>query len=247
MIEIRYQYNKLYKFAYRLTEKSSFEIFMAVCIIINTVILALDKYPENLEQTEVLEKLNIVFTIIFTFEMLIKMLAVGLKNYFKGTMFNVFDCGVVIASIVDIFLSNLLVSDESESSGSVITALRGFRLLRIFKLAKSWKRFEILIETLGRTLADIATFSILLFLVIFTFTLLGLELFAWRAKFDLEKDILDDKGVSPRFNFDKFLNSFTTVFIILTNDDMSTIFINFYRAVGPVQSIVFFILLGIIG
>jgi hypothetical protein len=49
MIEIRYQYNKVYKFAYRLTEKSSFEIFMAVCIIINTVILALDKYPENLE------------------------------------------------------------------------------------------------------------------------------------------------------------------------------------------------------
>lgn len=129
--------------------------------------------------------MNIVFTIIFTFEMVIKMLAVGLKNYFKGTMFNVFDCGVVIASIIDIFLSNLLVTDANESSGSVITALRGFRLLRIFKLAKSWKRFEILIETLGRTLADIATFSILLFLLIFVFTLMGLELFAWRAKYNL--------------------------------------------------------------
>ena len=129
----------------------------------------------------------------------------------------------------------------------MITALRGFRLLRIFKLAKSWKRFEILIETLGRTLADIAIFSILLFLVIFTFTLLGLELFAWKAKFNIAKDILDDNGVSPRYNFDNFLNSFTTVFIILTNDGMSTIFMNFYRAVGAVQSIIFFILLGIIG
>jgi hypothetical protein len=117
--------------------------------------------------------------------MFIKMLAVGLKNYFRGTMFNVFDCGVVIASIIDIFLSNLIVNDVTESSGSVITALRGFRLLRIFKLAKSWKRFEILIETLGRTLADIATFSILLFLLIFVFTLMGLELFAWRAKYNL--------------------------------------------------------------
>ena len=116
----------------------------------------------------------------------------------------------------------------------MITALRGFRLLRIFKLAKSWKRFEILIETLGRTLADIAIFSILLFLVIFTFTLLGLELFAWKAKFNIAKDILDDNGVSPRYNFDNFLNSFTTVFIILTNDGMSTIFMNFYRAVGAV-------------
>jgi hypothetical protein len=159
---------------------------MAICIIVNTIILALDKYPINLEQTEVLEKLNIVFTIIFTFEMLIKIMALGIKNYFKGTMFNVFDCAVVIASIVDLFLSNFLINDDTESSGSVITALRGFRLLRIFKLAKSWKRFEILIETLGRTLADIATFSILLFLVIFTFTLLGLELFAWKAKFNIQ-------------------------------------------------------------
>ncbi len=158
---------------------------MALCIIINTIILALDKYPIDVDQTILLEKLNIVFTIIFTFEMFIKMLAVGLKNYFRGTMFNVFDCGVVIASIVDIFLSNLLVNDATESSGSVITALRGFRLLRIFKLAKSWKRFEILIETLGRTLADIATFSILLFLLIFVFTLMGLELFAWKAKYNL--------------------------------------------------------------
>jgi hypothetical protein len=55
--------------------------------------------------------------------------------------------------------------------------------MRIFKLARSWKRFEILIETLGRTLVDIATFSILLFLFIVTYTLLGLELFANRAKF----------------------------------------------------------------
>ena len=84
---------------------------MALCIIVNTIILALDKYPINLDQTLVLEKLNIVFTIIFTFEMLIKIMALGLKNYFKGTMFNLFDCGVVIASIVDIFLSNLLVND----------------------------------------------------------------------------------------------------------------------------------------
>lgn len=189
-----------------------------------------------------------MFTIIFTLEMFIKMLAVGLKNYFRGTMFNVFDCGVVIASIIDIFLSNLLVNDATESSGSVITALRGFRLLRIFKLAKSWKRFEILIETLGRTLADIATFSILLFLLIFVFTLMGLELFAWRAKFNLQLDLLDPlNGTSPKYNFDTFLNSFTTVFIILTNDGVSAIFQDFYRACGPATSLIFFILLSIIG
>jgi hypothetical protein len=100
----------------------------------------------------VLEKVNIVFTVIFTIEMIVRMLAFGFIRYFKGSYFNIFDSVIVIASIVDIFMSNLILSKDSETSGSVITALRGFRLLRIFKLAKSWKRFELLLETLGRTL-----------------------------------------------------------------------------------------------
>jgi hypothetical protein len=129
-----------------------------------------------------------------------------------------------------------------------MTAIRTIRLLRIFKLARSWKRFEILIETLGRTLVDIATFSILLFLFIFTFALLGLEHFSHRAKFKEDSDIIDNlNGISPRYNFDKFFDSFTTVFILLTNDGMSTIFYNYYRAVGAVAATIFFILLVIIG
>jgi len=126
--------------------------------------------------------------------------------------------------------------------------LRGFRLLRIFKLARTWKRFEILLETLGRTLADVATFSILLFLFIFTFTLLGLELFAHRAKFNLALDQVDlDNGESPKYNFDNFLHSFTTVFIVLTNDGVSTIYYDHYRTVGAGAATVFIILLMIIG
>jgi|Laugresu1bdmlbdd_1035124.scaffolds.fasta_scaffold33011_1 voltage-dependent calcium channel L type alpha-1S len=96
--------------AYNLSEKQSFEVFMAICIITNTILLALDKYPVNEELNNNLEFVNIVFTIIFSSEMIIKMLAVGIKNYFKGSMFNIFDCGIIVASLVDIFLSNLLVN-----------------------------------------------------------------------------------------------------------------------------------------
>jgi hypothetical protein len=155
---------------------------MAFAIICNTLCLALDKYPVDLDLNKVLEKVNIVFAIIFTIEMIIKMIAVGFKNFFKGGAFNIFDALIVVASLTDIILSNILLS---KSSTSVITALRGFRLLRIFKLAKSWKRLELLLETMARTLRDIATFSILLFVVILVFTLLGLELFAFKIKLNL--------------------------------------------------------------
>ena len=82
----------------------------------------------------ILEKVNILFVAIFGIEMILKMLAVGIKNYFKGSMFNVFDCVIVIASVIDILVANYAI--QKDNSGSVITALRGFRLLRIFKLAK---------------------------------------------------------------------------------------------------------------
>ena len=53
-------------------------------------------------------------------------------------------------------------------------------------LAKTWKRFELLLETMGSTLRDIASFSVLLLLFIFIFSLLGMELFAHKVKLNLE-------------------------------------------------------------
>jgi Ion transport protein len=247
LIEERSNVNRVFRWAYMVSESNFFVAFMALSIILNTLVLALDKYPVDLKQTSILEKVNIMFTLIFTLEMVIKMVAIGVKNYFKGGAFNIFDCVIVAASIADIFMANFILTKEEEGSGSAITALRGFRLLRIFKLAKSWKRFELLLETLGRTLVDIATFSILLFLFIFTFSLLGLELFAMRAKFNLAKDLVDPDGDSPQYNFDNFMNSFSTVFIILTNDQSSDTYFKFYRAVDPTAATLFFVLLTIIG
>jgi len=76
------------------------------------------------------------FSLVFLVEMIIKFLALGFKAYFKDP-FNVFDCVVVLSSLVDLVVSLIFES----SSGGAITALRGFRLIRIFKLAKAWKKF----------------------------------------------------------------------------------------------------------
>lgn len=96
----------------------------------------------------------------------------------------------------------------SSSSGGAITALRAFRLIRVFKLAKSWKKFQNLLSTIGRTLKDISTFSILLFLFMFIYTLLGMEIFAFKARV-LADDITIDfvNGASPKANFDDFISA----------------------------------------
>lgn len=247
-IDDRVESSRLFALAHQISESNYFLGFMGFAIVANTIVLSLDQYPVNQQRNDILEKVNYFFLIIFAMEMLIKMLAVGVKNYFIGSAFNTFDCLIVLASFIDIFLANFLVSKNSDSSGSVITALRGFRLLRVFKLAKSWKRFELLLETLGRTLVDIATFTVLLFIFIFTYTLFGLEVFGFKAKLNPYTNEIDNvNGISPDNNFDTFLDSFTTVFMVLTNESMSEIFYNYYRTVGAAVSTIFFISLVIIG
>jgi sterol desaturase/sphingolipid hydroxylase (fatty acid hydroxylase superfamily) len=68
--------------------------------------------------------------------------------------------------------------------GGAFSALRAVRLLRVFKLARSWKTFRLLLEQMIVTLKDISTFAVLLLLCIFIFMLLGLEIFAHKIKFD---------------------------------------------------------------
>jgi len=78
--------------------------------------------------------------------------------------------------------------------------------------------------------------------------LLGMELFAHKAKLDPNTRYVDPvNGESPTFNFDNFLNSFSLVFIILTNDGTSAIYYNHYRAVGALPASLFFIVLTVVG
>jgi len=55
--------------------------------------------------------------------------------------FNWFDGIVVLVSAVDISLLYTLYSGQDNSSSGAITALRVFRLIRIFQLAHLWKDF----------------------------------------------------------------------------------------------------------
>eukprot|EP00347_Sterkiella_histriomuscorum_P013361 403365010 len=240
--EYRAEKNKIFKLAFMIQKHSLFSGFISFAIVVNTVILSLDKYPENVELNSKLENVNILFTVTFISEMLIKMIGLGLKSYFIDP-FNSFDCLIVLSSVIDLFVSYLL----SSSNGGAFTALRAFRLLRIFKLAKSWKKLQQLLKTIWKTLKDVSTFSILLFLFIFVYSLLGMEMFAFKAKFNSAGLIDMENGIDPPSNFNNFLEAFTTVFVVLTNDGWSGIYFNYYRATGSIVSTIFFLSLIIIG
>jgi hypothetical protein len=172
----------------------------------------------------------------------LKLLGLGFRGYFLDN-YNIFDLVIVIASIVDLFISSLM----NLKAKGVITALRSFRLMRVFKLAKQWRRLHHLLQTVGTTLRDVSTFSVLLFLFIFSFALLGLELFSGLVKFDPNNSLDLQNGTSPNSNFDTLYNALTTVFIVLSADGWSAIYFAHYRAIQNVGPTLFFISLIIIG
>ena len=177
-----------------------FNLVMTLAIVINTYLLALDKYPMSKEYNQQLEKCNNFFSAVFFGEMVIKMLGLGLKDYMSDN-FNIFDSCIVSTSVVEF----LIALSGIKTSGGALTSLRTLRLLRVFKLARSWTSFRELLEKMIMTVKDIANFSVLMLLFVFICSLLGMELYAYRVKFNdnskaypLDPETKYDVGYYPR-------------------------------------------------
>jgi voltage-dependent calcium channel L type alpha-1D len=192
-------------------------IFITVCILLNTGFLAADRYPITTENEKVIEYANLTFYSIFVAEMALKLYAHGIGGYCQER-FNVFDGIIVILSTVEVIMT-YTGAGAGVSSGGAISAFRAFRLLRLFKLAKSWQQLQDLLQKIARTLGQVSYFAILVFLFIFIYSLLGMELFAHNIKLD-ENDEVDSKyGTSPRENFDDFFHAFVSIYVVLVGDD----------------------------
>lgn len=91
---------------------------------------------------------------------------------------------------------------------------------------------KLLIDSIAHTLAAIANFTILLGLFIYVYSLLGMQFFSGKIKFN-ELDQYDlENGRSPRGNFDTLLNAIISIFIILVGDNWNIFMYDGIRSVG---------------
>merc|ERR1719262_1072792 len=137
--------------------------------------MMLDQHPPPRPvMQKVLSYTEVIFTVTFTVEMVIMLAAVGPKKYVTNPVM-CFDGIIVVASLVEMSM---------EGGGGAIRALRGFRLLRIFKLAKKWTSFRILLKSMIQTCLSLGNFTLLLVLMLYVFTLMGMNFFALKFHFE---------------------------------------------------------------
>ena len=219
---------RIRRFFRGIIESKWFNPLFVVLILVNTLVLAMeyDGMPKTYGDT--LATINLVLTIAFIVEMVFKVLGLGPRKYVQDS-FNIFDAVVVIMSIVELAMAN---------SGS-LSALRSFRILRVLKLVRSWKKLQNFLYTIYLTLISLGEFSFVVILTLFIFALLGMQMFGGKMCG------LDD-GEIPRHNFDTLLWALVTVFQVLTGEDWNAVMYDGME-VGGSWSALYFVLLLIIG
>ena len=108
--ERRAQSSIIYQKCLSVSMSKTFNYFISVAIVLNTIVLSLDQYPSDEKKVIFYDNLNFLFYCIFLVEMIIKMTATGFRMYFKDN-YNAFDFFVVFVSSIDIGVQHLAGSD----------------------------------------------------------------------------------------------------------------------------------------
>ncbi|XP_026846110.1 sodium channel protein para isoform X44 [Drosophila persimilis] len=207
------------------------ELFITLCIVVNTMFMAMDHHDMNKEMERILKSGNYFFTATFAIEATMKLCAMSPKYYFQEG-WNIFDFIIVALSLLELGLEGV----------QGLSVLRSFRLLRVFKLAKSWPTLNLLISIMGRTVGALGNLTFVLCIIIFIFAVMGMQLFG--KNYTDHKDRFPD-GDLPRWNFTDFMHSFMIVFRVLCGEWIESMWDCMY--VGDVSCIPFFLATVVIG
>uniref|UniRef100_A0A8C1N1F1 Voltage-dependent N-type calcium channel subunit alpha-1B n=1 Tax=Cyprinus carpio TaxID=7962 RepID=A0A8C1N1F1_CYPCA len=212
-----------------------FEMCILTVITMSSIALAAeDPVQANAPRNDVLKYLDYVFTGVFTFEMVIKMIDLGLLlhpgSYFRDP-WNILDFIVVTGALVAFACSGTKGKDIN-----TIKSLRVLRVLRPLKTIKRLPKLKSVFDCVVNSLKNVLNILIVYVLFMFIFAVIAVQLF--KGKFfhctdeskALEKDCSDGVAMTqPRewkkydFHYDNVLWAFLTLFTVSTGEGWPTV------------------------
>ncbi|XP_045153955.1 sodium channel protein type 2 subunit alpha [Echinops telfairi] len=209
------------------------DLAITICIVLNTLFMAMEHYPMTEQFSSVLSVGNLVFTGIFTAEMFLKVIAMDPYYYFQEG-WNIFDGFIVSLSLMELGLANV----------EGLSVLRSFRLLRVFKLAKSWPTLNMLIKIIGNSVGALGNLTLVLAIIVFIFAVVGMQLFGKSYK-DCVCKISSDCEL-PRWHMSDFFHSFLIVFRVLCGEWIETMW-DCMEVAGQTMCLTVFMMVMVIG
>ncbi|RLN21075.1 hypothetical protein BBJ28_00010562 [Nothophytophthora sp. Chile5] len=157
---------------FRLALSQNLEMIIMGCVMLNTVIMALNYFGEEDLYETTLEYSNYFFSTIFALEAIVKIIGLR-RNYWKDS-WNLFDFVIVLGTSCGMLYHFF----GGSTVGTAASAVRSFRVGRLFRLLHSAPSLRQLFNTLLVTLPSLVNIGGLLFLVFFIYAAMGVQLFA---------------------------------------------------------------------
>ncbi|XP_027554850.1 sodium channel protein type 8 subunit alpha isoform X1 [Neopelma chrysocephalum] len=209
------------------------DLAITICIVLNTLFMAMEHHPMTPQFEHVLSVGNLVFTGIFTAEMFLKLIAMDPYYYFQEG-WNIFDGFIVSLSLMELSLADV----------EGLSVLRSFRLLRVFKLAKSWPTLNMLIKIIGNSVGALGNLTLVLAIIVFIFAVVGMQLFGKSYKECVCK--ISQECELPRWHMHDFFHSFLIVFRVLCGEWIETMW-DCMEVAGQAMCLIVFMMVMVIG
>eukprot|EP00927_Polykrikos_kofoidii_P085372 TRINITY_DN9275_c0_g3_i1.p1 TRINITY_DN9275_c0_g3~~TRINITY_DN9275_c0_g3_i1.p1 ORF type:complete len:1882 (-),score=349.70 TRINITY_DN9275_c0_g3_i1:200-5845(-) len=193
------------KWVYGIISSKIFESVIMGAIVIMTICMACQIYPEPTPSWgQTLTGINYFFAAVFTVEAIVKLFALRMC-YFRDA-WNRFDFCCVTATIIGIVLTNLLKLEIA----SITSVIRIFRIARLFRLLRFLRGLNRLFMALIISLPSLANVVVIWLLLLTLFSILGVNLFCLVST--------DNDTHNVHGNFRNFLWAFTTLFRASTGE-----------------------------
>ncbi|XP_047438722.1 calcium channel, voltage-dependent, L type, alpha 1D subunit, a isoform X7 [Mugil cephalus] len=207
-----------YKFWY-VVNSTGFEYIMFVLIMLNTLCLAVQHYGQSALFNYVMDILNMVFTAVFTVEMVLKLIAFKPRHYFTDA-WNTFDALIVVGSVVDIAITEVNPTEtpqvdemgNTEDSARIsITFFRLFRVMRLVKLLSRGEGIRTLLWTFIKSFQALPYVALLIAMLFFIYAVIGMQVFGKVA-------MVDGSQINRNNNFQTFPQAVLLLFRCATGE-----------------------------
>ncbi|XP_037004486.2 voltage-dependent L-type calcium channel subunit alpha-1C isoform X12 [Artibeus jamaicensis] len=196
-----------------------FEYLMFVLILLNTICLAMQHYGQSCLFKIAMNILNMLFTGLFTVEMILKLIAFKPKHYFCDA-WNTFDALIVVGSIVDIAITEVNPAEHTqcspfmnaeENSRISITFFRLFRVMRLVKLLSRGEGIRTLLWTFIKSFQALPYVALLIVMLFFIYAVIGMQVFGKIA-------LNDTTEINRNNNFQTFPQAVLLLFRCATGE-----------------------------
>uniref|UniRef100_A0A8C4VAV3 Voltage-dependent R-type calcium channel subunit alpha n=1 Tax=Falco tinnunculus TaxID=100819 RepID=A0A8C4VAV3_FALTI len=216
----RYMPQNRHTFQYRVWHfvvSPSFEYTIMAMIALNTVVLMMKYYSAPYTYELALKYLNIAFTMVFSLECVLKIIAFGFLNYFRDT-WNIFDFITVIGSITEIILTDTKVNFN-------MSFLKLFRAARLIKLLRQGYTIRILLWTFVQSFKALPYVCLLIAMLFFIYAIIGMQVFG-----NIRLD--EESHINRHNNFRSFLGSLMLLFRSATGEAWQEIMLSCLEGKG---------------